>query len=296
MKMAEVSNLDRVPASLRMAWDMSRACRPDVRVTHLALDLGPRYQGSDGVDDHEVERAGPHEHVGDLERLFAGVGLGDEELVDVDAQLARVGGVERVLGVDEGRDAALALGLGDHVEGDRGLARTLGPEDLDDAPARDASDPQRDVERHGTGGDDADPGAHGVLAQLHDGALTELLLDLLERDVEHLVAVHRALLVDPCSSGGEVPVERRSLMERERYPVGSDITYTPVIHRIDPGDRSDPQHRNRTDVRPQAPQVMDRRFRSARGRIRAPRRPASRMPAHRRPWADGFASAPSRSR
>ena len=47
------------------------------------------------------------EHVGDLERLLAGVGLRDEQRVDVDAELLRVVGVERVLGVDERGDAAL---------------------------------------------------------------------------------------------------------------------------------------------------------------------------------------------
>jgi hypothetical protein len=41
-----------------------------------------------------------------------------------------------VLGVDEGADAAGALRLGDGVQGERGLARRLGAEDLDDAAAR----------------------------------------------------------------------------------------------------------------------------------------------------------------
>jgi hypothetical protein len=41
------------------------------------------------------------EHVGDLERLLAGVRLGHEQLVDVHAELPRVRGVEGVLGVDE---------------------------------------------------------------------------------------------------------------------------------------------------------------------------------------------------
>jgi hypothetical protein len=47
----------------------------------------------------------------DLQGLLAGVGLGDVELVDVDAALAGPGGVEGVLGVDEGADAAELLGL-----------------------------------------------------------------------------------------------------------------------------------------------------------------------------------------
>ena len=49
---------------------------------------------------------GADEHVGDLERLLAVVGLRDEQLVGLHAELARVGRVERVLGVDERGDAA----------------------------------------------------------------------------------------------------------------------------------------------------------------------------------------------
>ena len=64
-----------------------------------------------------------HQGVGDLERLLAGVGLRDQQLVDVDAELSGVAGIERVLGVDEGADAARLLRLGDAVQGERGLAR-----------------------------------------------------------------------------------------------------------------------------------------------------------------------------
>lgn len=58
------------------------------------------------------------------------VGLGDEELRGVDAEARGVGGVEGVLGVDEDGVAAGALGLGDGVEGEGGLARGLRAEDL----------------------------------------------------------------------------------------------------------------------------------------------------------------------
>ena len=68
----------------------------------------------------------------------------------------RVQRVHGVLGVDERADAAELLGLGEHVVDERRLARGLGPEHLDDAPARDAADAEREVERQRTGGDRVD--------------------------------------------------------------------------------------------------------------------------------------------
>ena len=160
----------------------------DVAVAHLALDLGARHERRDGVDDDEVDRAGAHEHVGDLERLLTGVGLRHEERVDVDAELLGVLGVERVLRVDEGGDAAGALRVGDRVQGERGLTRRLRAVDLDDAAARQPADAERDIECDGSGGDDGD-GRALVAAEAHDGALAELAVDLGEGGLEGFLAV-----------------------------------------------------------------------------------------------------------
>ena len=113
----------------------------DLGLAHLALELDPRGQRRDRVDRDQVDRAGADQHVDDLERLLAVVGLGDEQLVDVDADPPRVDRVDRVLGVDEGADPAARLGLGDDVVDERRLARGLRAEDLDDPAPRDAADP-----------------------------------------------------------------------------------------------------------------------------------------------------------
>ena len=146
-------------------------------VAHLALDLGPGSQGGHRVDDHHVKRPGADEHVSDLESLLAGVGLGDQKFVHIDADGSSVGRVHGVLGVDVGTDASVALGFGHHMGGQRGLTRALRPVDLDHPAPRNAADAEGQIESQRPGGHRLD--RHGALvAHLHDGTGAELLLDL----------------------------------------------------------------------------------------------------------------------
>ncbi len=158
-------------------------------VAHLALDLGRGHERRDRIDDEDVDRVGADQGVGDLERLLAGVGLGDDQFVDVDAELPGVDRVEGVLGVDEGGGSAGLLGLGDDVEGERGLARAFRPVDLDHPAARKTADAERDVEaeRAGRDGLDLDRLAR---AELHRRPLSERAVDLRQRRLERLLPVH----------------------------------------------------------------------------------------------------------
>ena len=91
-------------------------------VAHLAFELGARHQRGDRIDHQHVDRTRAHQRVGDLERLLAGIGLGNEQIVDIDAELAGIDRIERVLGIDEGADAALLLGFRQAMQRERGFA------------------------------------------------------------------------------------------------------------------------------------------------------------------------------
>ena len=156
MKITMQCDLEIEPVSLRSAWLIRRACRPG-RLSPISPSSSARgVRAATEVDDEHVDGAGAHQRLGDLERLLAGVGLGDQQIVDVDAELPGVDRVERVLGVDEGADAAALLGLGDDVQRQRRLARGFRPVDLDDAAARQAADAERDVEAERAGRDRLD--------------------------------------------------------------------------------------------------------------------------------------------
>src|SRR5262249_8226881 len=119
--------------------------------------------------------------------------LGDQKIVDVDPELLGIGRVQRMLGIDEGAGAALALGLGHDMQRERGLARALGAVDLDDAALGQAANAERNVEPQRAGRDRLDL-QRLALAELHDRALAEGALDLGESRVQRLVLVLHAVL------------------------------------------------------------------------------------------------------
>ncbi len=157
-------------------------------VAHLALDLRARDERGDGVDDDEVEGAGADQHVHDLQGLLAVVRLGQDEVVDVDAELLGVLGVQGVLRVHEGHLAAGLLRVRHRVQGQGRLTGGLRSVDLDDAAARQAADAEGHVERGRSGRDDLD-GLHRPLAHAHDRALAELPFNLCECGIQGLLAV-----------------------------------------------------------------------------------------------------------
>mgnify|MGYP000078396982 CR=1 FL=1 len=73
-----------------------------------------------------------------------------EDLSDADVGLG-VLRVERVLRVDEGRDATLLLHVRNGVQGQCGLSGGFGAVDLDNPAAWDAADTEGDVQAQGAG-------------------------------------------------------------------------------------------------------------------------------------------------
>src|SRR3546814_15034766 len=59
----------------------------DMAVAHLALDLRARHERRDRIDHEHVDRIRADQSIDNFERLLAGIGLRDDQLVDVDAQL-----------------------------------------------------------------------------------------------------------------------------------------------------------------------------------------------------------------
>ncbi len=106
----------------------------DGRVAHLALNLLLGRQGCHRVNDQYVDGRRANQLVGYLKSLLAVVGLRDVEVGNVYAQLLSIETVEGVFRIDEGGYTAGLLGLGNGVDGQRGLTGRLRTVNLDDAP------------------------------------------------------------------------------------------------------------------------------------------------------------------
>src|SRR5688572_10206138 len=120
--------------------------QPHVRVAHVAFDLRARHERGDRIDHHDVDGAGTYQDLTDLHRLLTRIRLRHEEIVDIHAQLLRIVGVERVLGIDVCGHAAGTLSVGDHVQAERRLATRLGAVDLGNPPARNSANSDCRVE------------------------------------------------------------------------------------------------------------------------------------------------------
>ena len=83
-----------------------------------------------------------------------------------------------MLGIDEGGAAAGLLCLRYDLEGERGFPGGFRAVDLDDPTAGQASDAERHIELQGSGGNDIDIAHHARVTHAHDGAFTELSLNL----------------------------------------------------------------------------------------------------------------------
>ena len=101
-----------------------QAClQADVAVAHFAFYFGFGDERGNGVHHHHVHPAASDQCVADFQSLFACVGLGDEQIFHVYAELARVNRIEGVFCVNKGAHAACFLALGDGFQTQRGFAR-----------------------------------------------------------------------------------------------------------------------------------------------------------------------------
>ena len=165
-----------------------------VAVAHVALNFRLRHQGGHAVDHHRVDRAAADQLLGDVQRLLGAVGLGDQQIVQDEAAIAGVDGVQGVLNVDVGCGPAELLSLGHDVDGQGRLSGGLAAEDLGDPASGYAADAQRDVQGQGAGRNALCGQGLAYFAKAHHGAFAVVLLDPAQRDLQGRLLIGRLLV------------------------------------------------------------------------------------------------------
>ena len=123
-------------------------------VAHFAVDFGLGHQCCYGVNDDDIHSAAVYQGIHDIQRLLAGVRLGNQQLVNIYAEFFGIDGVKRMLSVNECRDTAVLLSLSNHVEGNGGFTGRFRAVDFDDTATGNTANPQGDVQRQDARGDD----------------------------------------------------------------------------------------------------------------------------------------------
>jgi hypothetical protein len=141
-------------------------------LTHFALDFSLRNQSSDRIDHNDINRIAANEDFSNLKGLFPIVRLADQQVFRHDTQFPRVLQVESVLRIHEGRQPATFLCFCDDMQGQRGFARRLGSKDFNNSSSSYPANPQCQIERQATRGNDRNLNRLSAFSQSHDGAFS----------------------------------------------------------------------------------------------------------------------------
>ena len=91
-------------------------------VAHIPLYFGLGRERGNRVDNDYVNGARTHERFAYVESLFARIGLGDIELVGIDAESLCIGRIEGMFRIDERGNSTEFLRLRNYMQGHRRLA------------------------------------------------------------------------------------------------------------------------------------------------------------------------------
>ena len=227
MKIRQVLRLRNDSGELAQRLRHQPRLQTHLRIAHIAFEFGLGHERGHRVHHDDVHGVRTDQLLRDFERLFAIVRLRNEKIVDIHAQLARVDGIERVLGVDERRLAAELLRLGDHVQSESRLAARFRAVHFDDASARKTADAESRVDGDRAGGDHADRDEHVAVPQTHDRAFAVRLFNLRDCQIQifSFFVVHFApregFRLGPAAAGGpilpECPQPRPVLLSGRAY-------------------------------------------------------------------------------
>ena len=86
-------------------------------VSHLSLDLCLGNQGCNRVHDYNIQSAGAHHSLSDLQSLFSVIRLRNIKIVDIHTDIFCINRIKRMLRINKSRNSAAFLNLCNHMQG-----------------------------------------------------------------------------------------------------------------------------------------------------------------------------------
>ena len=187
MKIMQVLVLAMVGLRMRRAWLIRRACRP---TCESPISPSTSARGTRAATESMTMMSTAFD-LTSISAIFSASSALDGWLtssaLEIDADALGPGRVEGMLGVDEGRHAAQLLGIGDGVQGHGRLAADDSVPKISTIRPRGSPLPPRAMSRLSAPVEMPCTSVGGLFAQLHDGALAELLFDGRQRVFQFLV-------------------------------------------------------------------------------------------------------------
>ena len=148
-----------------------------MNIPHIPLNFRLRNQSGHAVNDDGINGAAAHQLFGNVQGLLGGIGLGNQQAVNVQPAVGGILGIQGVFGVNVRRQPAQTLRLRHNMNGQRGFAGRLAAVNLRDPAPRQSPHPQRQVQRQRPGGDGVGNQMRHLLVAAHHRPLAVIFLD-----------------------------------------------------------------------------------------------------------------------
>ncbi len=125
--------------------------KPYMSVAHFAFDFSAGSQSCYRVYNDAIYSTASNQSFYDFKRLLSGVRLGNEQVFNVNAEIAGIHRVQSVLSINKCGNSPGLLRFCDNMQGYRRLARTFRTVDLHDPPPGYAPYSKGNIQRQGTG-------------------------------------------------------------------------------------------------------------------------------------------------
>ena len=166
-----------------------------MRIAHFTFQLSPRDKSGHRINHQNINRARTHQCIGDLERLLARIGLGNQEIININAQLFGIGRIQRMLGINNRTGAPGLLRFSNNMQSQCGFTGTFRPVNFCNTPTGQPANAKANIQADRACRYRGNPVMELALAiKLHNRAFTECTFDLPQRGIKGFLFFRIGLL------------------------------------------------------------------------------------------------------